>query len=336
MTREMLRAMDASIREQDKVQEQDKGKLVKMNEPLLNAFRSILSQHISNPETRDKVIEILSQKPPEQPKTREEFLEMSRANLQRNADRYNQSVGNLDKEDGIDCPICKNKGFIEEVVEGFRGDYTSSLRQCECMKQRKSLQRLKKSGMAESIEKLTFATFETTEDWQKSVKERAQRYVQGLGSKWFFIGGAVGCGKTHICTAICGELLKQNMSIKYMSWSEESVKLKGKVNDDDFDDLIRQYKDVDVLYIDDFFKTRRSRTGEVQYPSDADIKLAYQIINFRYTANKKTIISSEWILDELMNFDDATSSRIYEMCRGGSMLQIDRLTERNYRMRFAV
>ena len=307
-----------------------------VNGPILDAFRSILNQRISNPETRDKVIEILSQKPPEQPKTREEFLEMSRASLQRNADCYNESVGNLDKEDGIDCPICKNKGFIEEVVEGFRGDYTSSLRQCECMKQRRSLQRLKKSGMAESIEKLTFATFETTEDWQKSVKERAQRYVQGLGSKWFFIGGAVGCGKTHICTAICGELLKQNLSIKYMSWSEESVKLKGKVNDDDFDDLIRQYKDVDVLYIDDFFKTRRSRTGEVQYPSDADIKLAYQIINFRYTANKKTIISSEWILDELMNFDDATSSRIYEMCRGGSMLQIDRLTERNYRMKFAV
>jgi len=336
MDREMLRQVDLSIREQDKTQTKMTQELVKMNEPLLNAFRSILSQHISNPETRDKVIEILSQKPPEQPKTREEFLEMSRASLQRNADRYNESVGNLDKEDGIDCPICKNKGYIEEVVEGFRGDYTSSLRQCECMKQRRSLQRLKKSGMAESIEKLTFATFETTEDWQRSVKERAQRYVQGLGSKWFFIGGAVGCGKTHICTAICGELLKQNLSIKYMSWSEESVKLKGKVNDDDFDDLIRQYKDVDVLYIDDFFKTRRSRTGEVQYPSDADIKLAYQIINFRYTANKKTIISSEWILDELMNFDDATSSRIYEMCRGGSMLQIDRLTERNYRMKFAV
>lgn len=307
-----------------------------VNGPILNAFKSILNQRISNPDTRDKVIEILSQKPPEQPKTREEFLEMSRASLQRNADRYNESVGSLNKEDGIDCPICKNKGFIEEVVEGFRGDYTSSLRQCECMKQRRSLQRLKKSGMAESIEKLTFATFETTEDWQKSVKERAQRYVQGLGSKWFFIGGAVGCGKTHICTAICGELLKQNLSIKYMSWSEESVKLKGKVNDDDFDDLIRQYKDVDVLYIDDFFKTRRSRTGEVQYPSDADIKLAYQIINFRYSTDKKTIISSEWVLNELMNFDEATSSRIYEMCKGGSMLQIDRLEERNYRTNMAV
>lgn len=336
MDREMLRQVDLSIREQDKAQTETTQGLVNVNGPILDAFRNILSQHISNPETRDKVIEILSQKPPEKPKNREELLEMSKRNLQRDADYFNASFGDLNKEDGVDCPICKNKGYIEEVVEGFRGDYTTCLKPCECQKQRKSIQRLKKSGLAGSIQRLTFDSFETSEDWQKSIKERAKRFVDGLGSKWFFIGGAVGCGKTHICTAICGELLKQNLSIKYMSWSEESVKLKGKVNDDDFDDLIRQYKDVDVLYIDDFFKTRRSRTGEVQYPSDADIKLAYQIINFRYTANKKTIISSEWILDELMNFDDATSSRIYEMCRGGSMLQIDRLTERNYRMRFAV
>lgn len=336
MDREMLRQVDLSIREQDKAQTETTQGLVNVNGPILDAFRNILSQHISNPETRDKVIEILSQKPPEKPKNREELLEMSKKNLQRDADYFNASFGDLDKEDGVDCQICKNKGYIEEVVEGFRGDYTTCLKPCECQKQRKSIQRLKKSGLAGSIQRLTFDSFETTEDWQKSIKERAKRFVDGLGSKWFFIGGAVGCGKTHICTAICGELLKQNLSIKYMSWSEESVKLKGKVNDDDFDDLIRQYKDVDVLYIDDFFKTRRSRTGEVQYPSDADIKLAYQIINFRYSTDKKTIISSEWVLNELMNFDEATSSRIYEMCKGGSMLQIDRLEERNYRTNMAV
>lgn len=28
------------------------------------------------------------------------------------ADSYNNSKGNLD--DGIDCPICKNKGFIKK------------------------------------------------------------------------------------------------------------------------------------------------------------------------------------------------------------------------------
>jgi DNA replication protein DnaC len=200
---------------------------------------------------------------------------------------------------------------------------------------RAEIARRQQSGLSKLMKKYTFQNYKADEPWQLNIAKGACDYVR-KPEGWFFIGGQPGSGKTHICTAICGELLKQNLSIKYMSWSEESVKLKGKVNDDDFDDLIRQYKDVDVLYIDDFFKTRRSRTGEVQYPSDADIKLAYQIINFRYTANKKTIISSEWILDELMNFDDATSSRIYEMCRGGSMLQIDRLTERNYRMRFAV
>ena len=306
-----------------------------VSEPLLNALMPILSQHISDPSTREKVLEVLSKKP-EQPKSREEYLEMSRKSLQATADNYNNSVGNLDALDGINCPICKNRGYTEEVVEGFGGCYTSQMIPCECMKQRKSYQRLKKSGLADSIEKQTFNTFVTDEQWQMSIKERAQRYVEGNASEWFFIGGAVGCGKTHICTAICGEMLKQNMSIKYMSWSEESVKLKGKVNDDDFDDLIRQYKDADVLYIDDFFKTRRTRSGEVQYPSDADIKLAYQIINYRYSAKKKTIISSEWILDELMEFDDATSSRIYEMCKGGSMLQIDRIKERNYRMKVAI
>ena len=25
---------------------------------------------------------------------------------------YNESIGDLKEEDGIDCPICKNKGFI--------------------------------------------------------------------------------------------------------------------------------------------------------------------------------------------------------------------------------
>ena len=28
---------------------------------------------------------------------------------------YNESIGDLKEEDGIDCPICKNKGFIKYI-----------------------------------------------------------------------------------------------------------------------------------------------------------------------------------------------------------------------------
>ena len=295
---------------------------------------SISDQPISNHETAEKVAAILQRNDASTPE-KSNFQEMIRKSYQEKADLYNESIGHLNSLDGIDCPLCKNKGFSEKVVEGFRGSPASVLVECACMKRRRSLKALQNSGLSGSVETLTLERFETQEDWQKRIKTYAERYLAEQGGRWFFIGGAVGCGKTHICTAICGELLKQNLSVKYMSWSEESVKLKGKVNDDNYENLIQCYKDCDVLYIDDFFKTRRNRNGDVQVPSDADVKLAYQIINYRYVAKKKTIISSEWLIDELMDFDEATSSRIYEMSKG-SILNINRSKERNYRRKLAV
>lgn len=315
--------------------EREEKHLVPLSEALGNLSMSISDLPISNPDTKERLKQILIENSKPVPEEKAEFLEMARAYYQRQADLYNESEGHLNSIDGIDCPVCKNRGYSEKVTEGFGGCYTTVMVACECQKRRKSWRRLQNSGLAGSINRLTFDSFKTDEDWQKRIKAKAMQFVQGQGGKWFFIGGAVGCGKTHVCTAICGELLKQNQSVKYMCWAEESVRLKGKVNDDEFESLIKEYKDVDVLYIDDFFKTRRNRNGEAQYPSDADVKLAYQIINSRYIAQKKTVISSEWLMDELMDFDEATSSRVYEMCKG-STLQIDRTGERNFRKKMAV
>ena len=48
---------------------------------------------------------------------------------------YNSIPGNLNETDGIDCPICNNKGVIYRVDEA--GCLCS--RECECMAKRKSL-----------------------------------------------------------------------------------------------------------------------------------------------------------------------------------------------------
>ena len=246
--------------------------------------------------------------------------------LQAKADLYNESEGHLNSLDGIDCPLCKNRGYTEEVR--FNGYCYSILVECPCQKRRKSWQRLQNSGLAASIRRQTFESFEVTSSWQERIRKKAEQYVHDEEDRWFCIGGAVGCGKTHICTAICGELLNGNKSVRYMCWPEESVRLKGLVNEEEYNSRVRAYKECEVLYIDDFFKLGRARSAGG--PSDADVKLAYQIINARYIARKKTIISSEWLMDELMDFDEATASRIYEMSKGYA-LQVEREKGRNHR-----
>ena len=41
----------------------------------------------------------------------------------------------------------------------------------------------------------------------------------------------------------------------------------------------------------------------------------FEIINYRYINKLPIIVSSEYSIDELLNFDEAIGSRIYEMCK---------------------
>ena len=125
--------------------------------------------------------------------TCEEFLE-------ERARRANSLPGKLG---GYDCEKCLNRGFITVVRDG-----AEFVRVCECMKSRRSLREIEKSGLGEILEEYTFERFRTPEPWQQRAKAGAMDFVE-RGRGWFFMGGASGAGKTHLCTAICGELLRR-------------------------------------------------------------------------------------------------------------------------------
>ena len=152
---------------------------------------------------------------------------------------------------------------------------------------------------------------------------------------WFFLGGQSGAGKTHLCTAICREFLLSGKRVIYMLWRDEVVKLKAMVNEsDEYRDLVDKYKQADVLYIDDLFKTGRGQDNMVQKPTAADVNVAFEIINYRYNnPGKITIISSECTEDELLDIDEAIGGRIYERAKAFS---IAKNRDRNYRMKRAV
>jgi DNA replication protein DnaC len=103
------------------------------------------------------------------------------------------------------------------------------------------------------------------------------------------------------------------------------------VNDPQYNEDIHFYKTVDVLYIDDLFKTGRGVGKKAQMPTEADINLAFEIINSRSIQRKPTIISSESTIYEILNIDEAIGSRINKMC-GVYCFNIGAKNTKNYRM----
>ena len=246
-----------------------------------------------------------------------------RKHEQRRVDLYNQTKGSLK---GYDCPDCMNRGDFAYLYED-NGYCEMASRPCKCMKIRESLYAIEKSGLSDVMKKFTFDSYTASADWQKYIKTKAESFVEENEGKWFYIGGQVGCGKTHICTAITIALFMQGKSGLYMLWKDKTAELKGLMNTESYDKKIDELKKAEILYIDDFLKTPNKNK-----PSSSDINLAFEILNYRYINKLTTIISSEWILSEVIAFDEATGSRIKEYT-GNYLITISKNGEKNYRLR---
>lgn len=265
--------------------------------------------------------------------------DQKKAWCQRKCDSYNSTPGNLHEVDGYDCPECLNKGFILVPRQDPRGYWDEVNTFCKCQKIRQTIRRLKKSGLENIIRDYTFPRFKADEPWQKAVKDAAVRFVKDDDHTWFFIGGASGAGKTHICTAIAGQYLKRGKSVKYMLWRDDVVKLKASVTDyEAYDKMIHELKTADVLYIDDLFKTGKKDDGSAQRPTPADINIAFELLNYRYNNPALvTIISSECRVTDILDIDEAVGGRIAERTTPhGYGINIKPDRSKNYRLKGAI
>ncbi len=204
---------------------------------------------------------------------------------------------------GYDCELCGNRGRILETRHGYL-----EARECSCMAIRRSMRNIAKSGLLDMLERYSFDNYDTPDATRKKLKETALKFSTAQQG-WFYISGNAGSGKTHLCSAICSELIKAGHETLYMMWRDEVTKLKAGITDKDwYENRIQKLKTVPVLYIDDFFKGRIT---------DADVNLIFEIINARYNKlSLRTIISSELSLNDVLNIDEAVGSRIYERARG--------------------
>lgn len=249
------------------------------------------------------------------------------------ADSYNRTPGTAHDKSIYDCKICLNKGDIAIVRQNDLGWWTIFHRPCKCLKIRSTIRRMQRSGLKDIIRDYTFDKYKADEPWQQAIKQAAMDYAKDPRG-WFFIGGQSGAGKTHICTAICREFLLEGREVKYMLWRDDVTAIKQAVNDYElYKQLIGQYKDVDVLYIDDLFKIGKT-DGHSQKPTTGDINAAFEILNGRYNDPRKiTIISSECTVNDILDIDEAVAGRIFERAKPLN-LKPDR--SKNYRLKGAV
>lgn len=243
---------------------------------------------------------------------------------------FNESDGELNLEDGIECPKCRNKGKISFVENG-----SEYIKDCECMKARKTYLRLVNCGITkETLKKYSFNNFIASEGWQKTLLETCRKFFQAYldGNRdWFILSGQSGSGKSHICTALFQEMIKGLLlNGSYMMWNDEVPKLislrKSSYTDNQekYEKIMNQYKECDILYIDDLFKL------DNRYKEDS-LSICYEILNYRYVNDKVVLISTEVERNQFENIDVAIWGRCFEKSNRGEFWLTLVGKEKNYR-----
>jgi len=227
------------------------------------------------------------------------------------------------------CDKCVGGFLIEEWREALRRGEQTGPRECDCVKAARSRKRLRDAGLERLAERCTFDSFLTDKPWQEAMKKAAQDYLAVCREQSFFLSGQSGCGKTHLCTALCNEIIRRGGSLRYFRWVKDGTRLKQLVSDTEYDREIRALITTPYLYVDDLLK---------QEISAGDIRLVYEIVNGRYIAGRPTILSSERSLETIRAARDgegeAVAGRIFEMCgHGKTCIQ---LSGADKNLRFAV
>lgn len=224
------------------------------------------------------------------------------------------------------CSKCKDTGFVYSIDES---GYANASR-CECFAIRQAKEMMKRSGISDEFQKKSFENFDDMGNRQLVIaKSKAKKYVNDFDLiehtryNSIMFCGQVGAGKTHLGISICGELMNKGIAVVYMAYRNAITKIKQNVTDEEcYDRELNKYISARVLYIDDLLKGKRQ---------EADINVLYTIVNHRYMNNLPIIISTEISPNELLIFDEAIGSRLWEMCRGNIVYLQGK--ELNYRLR---
>lgn len=140
--------------------------------------------------------------------------------------------------------------------------------------------------------------------------------------------GRVGCGKTRMLYALKQKLSEYvaelpeyeketSLPIKFKNTIDLINDVKQGISTNTTRDILKKYKEVDFLIIDDF---GAERSAEYSY------EIYWELLGYRYEYCKATIIATNLSMAEISKmYGDRIASRLLEMC------QLIKMVDKDYR-----
>lgn len=215
------------------------------------------------------------------------------------------------------CPlgICDGSGVIVDS-QGLNA------RPCDCVNILRKQNKLKFANVPEEFKELKvgefdteFYTVEENKITARSAKKWAIEYVKKFdifkkeGKGLYFCSAEKGSGKTRLMISVGNALISMyGTSVRFVTANDllDSIRNsfgKNAGEDDTYENLITDLKNIDVLLIDDVGAER---------PSDWVNEMFYSILNDRMTHKKVTLFTSNLSIEELP-YNGRITDRIFKM-----------------------
>lgn len=187
-------------------------------------------------------------------------------------------------------PYCRKCEAIKKEKEELEEKAREKRRQ-EIARQERVKAALGRAMIPERFKHHTFESFFVENDTQKTVKKRCQNYAKDftkmneLGTSMIFCG-TTGTGKTHLACAIANDIIRQGNAAVFISVLRAIRRVKETYDRDNKtteQEAINWFLNPDLLILDEV---------GVQFGTDSEKMILFEIINERYQNMKPTILIS--------------------------------------------
>nr|QGH72381.1 MAG: replicative helicase [Podoviridae sp. ctka020] len=139
--------------------------------------------------------------------------------------------------------------------------------------------------------------------WQEELLRYIKLTLAGKSDGSLLVQGGVGVGKTYLTKILHNELVDRLMPTAFIKATDLSIFIKKLTFKDDYRAIMRDFKNVETLIIDDF---------GVHKATDVVKEIIFSIIDARYENRRRTIITTNLDKDSLEKMDPRLSSRLFD------------------------